>query len=253
MTRKKPAAKSADNPAGKPIAAKAPDLFEFKWRHPTGKQPKRIAIIGLGPTSQDWHSAHVQYTPPLAPVDEVWTVNKGLRTVRADLAFVMDDLVDEARKSERYGEDIANCPIPVITSTVDAPVKARWPKALAYPLEEVLSFWGARLNWMRTGKTEMSATDALNIGLDEAGYFNNSIPYMLAYAGYIGVNNVALFGCDYTFPGSPAREDDRANAEFWISALQFGLGVRFQYPSRTTIMARNLPRTFYGFNGRQPF
>lgn len=226
------------------------------WEHPTGNQPKRVAIIGLGPTSQDWHAAHVQYTPPLDPVDEVWTVNKGFRTVKADMVFIMDDLVDEARKSPRYGDEIAACDIPVVTSTVDALVKERWPRALRYPLKEVMQFWGAQLIHKRTGNTEINADEALNVGLGDAGYIFNSIPYMLAYAGFIGVNNISLWGVDYTFPGAPAREDDRANAEFWIAALQFGLGVAFQYPSRTTICNRNLlsaDRTFYGFNGRQPF
>lgn len=224
-----------------------------EWQHPTGNAPKRVCILGLGPTSQDWHSAHVQYNPPLAPVDEVWSVNKGFRTVKADMVFVMDDLVDEARKSPRYGEEIAQCTIPVITSTVDPLVQERWPNALKYPLQEVLQFWGSRLNYMRTGETEMDAQQALNLGLRDAGYFNNSIPYMLAYAGFIGVRNIALFGCDYTFPGNAAREDDRANAEYWISALQHGLGVEFQYPARTTIMNRDRWGTFYGFNGRQPY
>ena len=223
------------------------------WKHPTGKTPERVAILGLGPTAQDWHAAHVQYTPPLAPVDEVWTVNKGFRTVKADMVFIMDDLVDEARQSPRYGEEIAACEIPVITSTVDAVVAERWPNALQYPLIEVLQFWGAQLHATRTGVLEMDGQDALQYGLDYLAYFSNSIPYMLAYAGMIGVKNCAIFGCDYTFPGSPAREDDRANCEYWVAALQFGLGVKFQLPARTTLLNKNKGLKFYGFNGRQPF
>lgn len=224
------------------------------WVHPTGKSPNTVAIIGLGPTSQDWHAAHVQYTPAFPPPDEVWTVNKGFRTVAADMVFIMDDLVEEARKSPRYGEEIAACEIPVITSTVDNMVAERWPNALRYPLEEVLQFWGSHIHQLRKGKRPASPDAALQYGLNEAAYFNNSIPYLLAYAGAIGsVHQIYLFGCDYSFPGSPAREDDRANAEHWIGACQFGLGMGFTYPHRTTIMSRDKGRVFYGFNGRQPF
>ena len=223
------------------------------WKHPTGKKPERICILGLGPTNHDWHAAHVKYDPPLAPVDEVWCVNKGFRTTKCDLVFIMDDLVEESRISMRYGAEIATCQVPVITSTVDPLVKERWPTALKSPLAEVLAFYGAQINATRTGETEIDGDKALNYGLQEAAYFNNSIPYMLAYAGMIGVKSIALFGCDYTFPGSAAREDDRANAEYWIAALQFGLGVAFQFPHRTTILNRDKPRTFYGFNGQQPF
>lgn len=224
------------------------------WVHPTGNSPKRIAIVGLGPTSHDWHAAHVQYTPPLPPVDEVWTVNKGFRTVKADLVFIMDDLIEEARRSPRYGDDIAHCNIPVITSTVDGMVKERFPRALKYPLDEVLQFWGSHIHNLRAGEPPETAQEALEYGLNECAYWNNSIPYMLAYAGCIGsIQQICLFGCDYTFPGSAAREDDRANAEYWIAACQFGLGMGFTYPHRTTILNRDKGRQFYGFNGRQPY
>lgn len=228
------------------------------WVHPTGNTPKVIAIVGLGPTSQDWHAAHVQYTPPVEVVDEVWTVNKGFRTVNCDMCFMMDDLMDEARKSPRYGKEIAAASgdgLPMLTSTVDAPVAQLWPAVKAYPLKEVLSFWGEHVHERRHRGTpaEVEKPNALQYGLDEAAYFNNSIPYMLAYAGMIGVERVYMFGCDYSFPGNTAREDDRANCEYWIAALQFGLGVAFRYPARTTLCSRDKGRQFYGFNGRQPF
>lgn len=231
----------------------------MSWKHPTGNTPKSVCILGLGPTSQDWHTAHVAYNPPLPQVDEVWTVNKGFRTVRASMAFIMDDLVDEARKSERYGREIASISeaIPVLTSTVDPLVKERWPRVLKYPLKEVLEFWGKHIYACRTKGTTETAEDVdpLRFGLDECSYFNNSIPYMLAYIGACcpAVEVVYMFGCDYTFPGNQAREDDRANAEYWLAALQYGLGIAFRFPHRTTILSRDKGRVFYGFNGRQPF
>lgn len=236
----------------------------MQWKHPTGNTPKSICVLGLGPTSQDWHTAHVAYNPPVPQVDEVWTVNKGFRTVRSSMAFIMDDLVDEARKSERYGREIAQISqtVPVLTSTTDSAVKERWPHVLAYPLIQVFEFWGSHVYDKRLSNAKgdedrtariQQTFNPLQWGLDEAAYFNNSIPYMLAYAGMIGVETIFLFGCDYTFPGSQAREDDKANAEYWIAALQFGLGVAFRYPARTTICSRDKGRQFYGFNGRQPF
>ena len=131
-------------------------MTDSDWQHPTGKVPKRICILGLGATSYDWHAAHVQYTPPLEPVDEVWAVNKGFRTVRCDLVFIMDDLVDEARKSPRYGEEIAACDVPVITSTVDSLVAERWPNAQKYPLKPILEHYGAFLDAMQKRKAEHS-------------------------------------------------------------------------------------------------
>lgn len=224
------------------------------WKHPADAIPEKIAIIGLGATAQDWHTDHAQYDPLTEQVDEVWTVNKGFRTLQCDMVFVMDDLVEEARKSERYGEDIKRISekIPVLTSTVDGPISDQWPSVHKYPLREVLKFWGTHIHKTRPANMRIES-NPMDIGLREVAYFNNSIPYMLAYSGFIGVKNIYMFGCDYTFPGMPAREDDRANAEYWVAACQFGLGISFRFPARTTLLSRNRGRVFYGWNGRQPF
>ena len=239
---------SVDEPQEHPVAG-------ADWKHPTGKIPKSICILGLGATSADWHNAHTPYNPQVPKVDEVWAINKGIRTVRADMAFIMDDLIDEARQSARYAEEIAAYDKPYLTSRVDAQVAERFPAAIEYPLKDVLTFWGAQLNWMRSGKKTIDAGLAFELGRREAGYFKNSVPYMLAYAGFIGVKQIAMFGCDYTFPGTQAREAGRANAEFWVGACRFGLGIQFKFPSRTTLMdtCGEELKGYYGFNGRQPF
>ena len=231
-------------------------VTDSDWQHPTGKVPKRICILGLGPTSQHWHQGHAAYNPSIPRVDEIWTVNKGFRTARADVVFIMDDLVEEARRSRRYGAEIAQLEIPVITSTVDDQVKRRWPKALKYPLSEVLTFWGSMLLKARGAPNENPhrlGKDPFLVGVSECGYFNNSIPYMLAYAGYIGVKQVTLWGVDYNYPGTTAREDDKANAEYWVAALEFGLGIDIDICAQSTLLNTRNRGVYYGFNGRQPF
>lgn len=228
------------------------DSPPITWEHPTGVIPKTVIILGLGPTGQDWHDLHKRYDTGIE-YDEVWSVNKAFRTQRCDLLFVMDDLIDEARKSPQYGRHLQAYNGSIVTSTADDPVAQRWPQAVAYPLREVLTFWGAHFHGRRYAKNEVQNSDAWPAGLANAGYLRNSIPYLLAYAGFIGVENIGMYGCDYNFHGQPGREDDKANTEYWIGALRFGLGVDVQVTPRSTLMRTNEPRQFYGFNGRQPF
>jgi len=227
------------------------------WEHPTGNNPKSICILGLGPTAQDWHQAHVKYKPDIPPVDELWTMNKGFRTVRADMVFVMDDLVDEARRSERYGREIANesKKIPFLTSTVDSLVKEQWPDVLKYPLEDVLRFWGNHYAKLRglLDDDGVSKTDTLQLGIECVGYMHNTIPYTMAYAAMIGVEEIFLFGCDYDFPGANAHEAGKPNAEHWAGQLMGAFGIKLWVSSRSTFMSKNRGLWWYGFNGRQPF
>jgi hypothetical protein len=96
-----------------------PDLDD-EPQAPTPKPPpKTVAIIACGPTNSDWHAGHFTYEPQFPKTDEVWTLNKALRTTKADLVFIMDDLVGEARRSPAYAEDIRNLTCPVITSNVE--------------------------------------------------------------------------------------------------------------------------------------
>ena len=76
---------------------------------------------------------------------------------------------------------------------------------------------------------------------------------MLAYAGFLGVENIQLYGVDYTYPGMAAREDDKANCEYWIGQLQLGLGVEFFTSAKSTILCTNQGRNIYGYGTRQPF
>jgi len=66
------------------------------FQHPTGKKPKTVNIVSLGPTNATYHKIHFQHEPVVPDADETWAVNTGLRTTKADLVFVMDDLVGMA-------------------------------------------------------------------------------------------------------------------------------------------------------------
>lgn len=227
-----------------------------KWQHPTGRRPETVNIVALGPSSHEYHAAHLTYDPQVPPADETWTLNKGARTIRADLVFVMDDLVGETRKSAQYADDLKALQVPIMTSIVDSDVEALGLRNVkAYPLQQVLLYYALRILQNR-GHQTISAELAHTVQREAVAYLHNSLPYMLAYAGFLGVRDVRLFGADYTHPDNPKdiREDDRACCEYWVGMVRaLGVGVSVTYG--TTLLNKRQHKGylhFYGFGARQP-
>jgi hypothetical protein len=74
------------------------------WMHPTGKQPKIVTLVSLGPTREDYDASLQNPEPaPETFSDEVWTLNRGVFHTPHDLLFVMDHIQGEALSYPRYG------------------------------------------------------------------------------------------------------------------------------------------------------
>lgn len=186
------------------------------WEHPTGKIPETVAIVALGPSKKDFVSDQGRHVPGTG-FDEVWAVNTSIRWVRHDLAFIMDDMREFARFYPEYGEAMRQHDQPIITSQT----YEEFPTARPLPLAEI-------------------------VGATQQTYFNNSVPYMIAYAYLIGVKKLCIFGADYTFPGTEAREEGRGCVEFWLGFVSSrGMSVEIA-PSSTLMDACKGPR-FYGY------
>jgi hypothetical protein len=195
------------------------------------------------------------YDPVAPEPDEIWTLNKAIRTVRADLIFIMDDLVGEHRKSPRYSSVINDAKIPIITSVLDLQVEDLYPNLTdngllyEYPLNEVINTVGMRI--LHSRDPCIAVDDIKKAGDIAAYYLHNSIPYMLAYALFIGVKRVQLYGADYTFPGMAAREEDRANTEYWVGILR-AFGVEVFVTRDTTLLNTHKQPWLYGYGARPP-
>jgi hypothetical protein len=131
----------------------------------------------------------------------------------------MDYLDGERRKDPAYGARIWNHDRPIITS--EAP---GWPPHVhLYPQETVRRHFGA-------------AHD----------YYHNSVPWIIAYAVWMGVRELTLWGCDYTHERSGAREDDRACAEYWV-AIARERGCQILIPETSTLCNANRGPWWYGY------
>lgn len=214
----------------RPTAGAAAATGPGAWSHPTARArehgiPESVALVALGPSRQDYLEAITRHE--FQGFDEVWTVNTGLRYVPADLVWVMDDLDFYADRFPQYGRDLERCTLPIITSKA---YPARFPHGLAFPLQEVVDWCGHQA----------------------AIFHDNSIPYALAYAGWIGVRQLVLYGVDYSYPNLDRVEAGREVAAHWIGFLK-GRGMQVAITESSSMLQtyRRVRdpefRPFYGY------
>lgn len=200
------------------------------WGHPTARArthgvPETVALIALGPSRMDYLEAITRHE--YQGFDEVWTVNTGLRYIKADLVWKMDDLDFFADRFPQYGRDLEQCPVPIITSKA---YPHRFPQGIEYPLQQVIDWCGHQA----------------------AIFHDNSIPYALAYAGFIGVKTLVLYGCDYSYPNLDRVEAGREVTTHWVGFLK-GRGMQVAITESSSLLQtyRRVRdpefRPFYGY------
>lgn len=163
--------------------------------HPTGKAPKKVILVGLGPSKSEYMDLMASDAVRIEH-DEVWGVNAASSVIKCDLSFAMDDYLTCVNRTPSFARWFDEVEEPFFTST------SRNPNALDYPLEAVLSMPGAR------------------------PYFNGSVSYVAAYAALIGVEELTIFGCDYLYGGMgrmhPRQTETVAR---YMACMSFWLGV----------------------------
>jgi hypothetical protein len=205
------------------------------WFHPTaryattGQIPETVALVALGPSRYDYFEKIVPHE--YQKFDEVWTVNTGLRALRSDLIWVMDDLDLFASRHPQYGEDLERSDAPIITSKA----YPRFGHAAEYPIRPIVEWCGPQASV----------------------FHDNSIPYALAYAGWLGVKTLVLYGVDYSFPNLERVEAGREVAAHMVGFLR-GRGMQVAITPSSTLLATSrrvhdpLFQAFYGYL-RPPF
>lgn len=188
--------------------------------------PHSIAILGLGPSLNDFVGICKVKGGQL--FDEVWGINNTGSFITCDKVFHMDDIrIQESRAKDEPGGAIDNMVKwlrdyngRVFTSIPDD----RYACLEAYPLADVLNKFGIH-------------------------YFNSTVPYALAYALMIGVKEINIFGCDYTYPGIEKAEKGRACLEYWVGFAR-GMGVKVGVPETTSLLDTCCDNTtrFYGYD-----
>lgn len=176
--------------------------------------PESVAILGLGPSLEQYVDIAKRLGGRHKVADEVWGINSLGSVIQCDRIFHMDDVrIQQLRSEARPQSNIAamldwmkHHPGPIYTSRPHPD----YPGLVAYPLEDVLN----------------------TCGYD---YFNSTAAYAVAFAIHLGVKKLSLWGCDFTYPKAHDAEKGRACVEFWLG-MASERGIRIQLPTKTSLM-----------------
>lgn len=176
--------------------------------------PAHVAIVGLGPSAEQFMNIVKRLGGRHRFCDEVWTINALGDVLACDRVFHMDDVrIQEIRAKALPEGNIAAMvawlkrhPGPIITSRAHP----AYPGLVEFPLEAVINSTGF-------------------------AYFNSTAAYAVAYAVHLGVKKVSLFGMDFTYPNAHDAEKGRACVEFWLG-MAAARGIKISIPKQSTLM-----------------
>lgn len=198
---------------------------EGLYLEPLLTRPKTVAIVALGSSCKSFIREQMNTKAP--EHDEVWTVNRGLRSYRHDKIFCMDDFRWIEQKHPQYAEWLKKHDKPIITSTV----YPEYANAVPYPFDDVLGT------------------------IEDDIFANSTVSYMVAYAIHIGVERFSIYGADFIYPdGNKAEEGGQAVAFLLGMARELGIGHRIPkdssllYANKTEMTNDGPKRIRYGYH-----
>lgn len=182
--------------------------------------PRSVAIVAMGSSRSDYISMAINRHSRFGVADEIWAINSMLGIIQWDKGFMVDPY-DEMPAPYMDTFKSASPGKPIFTSKTNP----AYPNLVEYPVEEVVNSLG---------------------GLP---YLNTSVAYALAYALYLGVKEIWLFGCDFCYPDVYKAEAGRACVEAWI---MHGLmkGHNIHICNSSTLFDTSLGMPLYAFKDK---
>lgn len=190
-----------------------------------GRVPDSVAILGLGPSVTQY--LEIAKRAGGRHVDEVWGINALGDVFACDRIFHMDDVrIQESRAAGRPESNIAKMlqwlkrhPGPVYTSCRND----AYPGLVEFPLRDVVAKFGQ-------------------------AYFNSTAAYAVAYAVFLGVKRIELYGFDFTYPNAHHAEKGRACVEFWLG-IAVANGIDIKVPHVSSLLDACTPEErLYGYD-----
>lgn len=188
--------------------------------NPLETRPESVIILALGPSNVSY-VIEKSKKKNIFRSDEVWVCNTAINAFLADKAFIMDDLKRLERRFPEWSAYLKTSKVPIITSKA----YEDYPSSIALPIEAMVK----------------------DLGDD---FFSTSVAYMVAYAAYIRVRFLYLFGCDFYYPNSGAYESGSSCVAYWLGVAR-ERGVRFKIPHNSSFLDANLSKIEEGKAGRR--
>ena len=185
---------------------------------------KNIAIVAMGQSQIDFHLSQTHSVE----FDEIWAINAMIGVLpNIDRAFILDpmsrflDTEDAGTMTPMMKKKLPKCNFPIYTCELDE----RVPAAIEYPIELIVHDLGC-------------------------SYFNNTIPYAIAFALWSKVSKISLFGIDFTYrTNMHFAEAGRSCTEFWLSKC-IDAGMQIEVAPRSSLLDTDIPmqEKLYGYH-----
>lgn len=189
--------------------------------------PHSIAIVAMGSSSATYTRLASNLGGRHKVADEIWAINSMGNVIRHDLLFHMDDCrIQESRAAANPEGNVSS----MLKWLKDHPrfitskAYPEYPGANEFPLEEVINRVGTM-------------------------YLNGTVAYAVAYAMYIGVKKICLFGCDYSYSNAHKAESGRGCVEFLLG-MASARGIHVEVANDSTLLDANVDDSmrFYGYD-----
>lgn len=182
---------------------------------------KRVAIVAMGESRKDFVTNYLvaRSEDPISDA-EIWAINYMGGVIQCDRIIAMDPFTEQETVDAYPPHILAkikNSGVPIYSSA-----KAEGFNVVEYPL------------------------DAIKERLGGFAYFNNTVAYAIALAIHEGVEQLMLFGCDFTYPNIETAESGRGCAEFWIG-VALARGMQIVIGGSSTLLDQHSGRQLYGY------
>jgi hypothetical protein len=189
--------------------------------------PKTIALVAMGKSAGTYINMCSTKGDRRLLADETWAINAMGGVIKHDLLFHMDDCkIQESRAVRQPDGNVAgilrwlrNHPRFITSKAYDD-----YPGAIEFPLQDVMNAVGV-------------------------SYFNNTVAYAIAYAMYLGVGKISLFGVDFSYENDHKAERGRGCVEFLLG-MAAARGIEVEVGGDSTLLDANVdPKNrFYGYD-----
>ncbi len=236
-----------------PTPTKPPPSKSAKHKKGKKAESQSITILALSNNSlRDYFGLLSTWKRKLS--DEVWTVNMGGYFFHdIDRIFAMDDPMWQLESFHKdvYLDGMNSRGIPIYTSRVAGKIKTKYPNFIEYPLQDVL--------------------DALpDHPTHKEHWLDNSLNYMLAYALFIKVKKIHIYGVDFLQRVNTYEPVPTDPVEFWwrvyhlaknmpmvaepglmnfcwLLGIASQRGIDISLSLNTTVLDNDLPEYLYGY------
>lgn len=189
--------------------------------------PEHVAILGLGPSLAAFMELSKRLGGRNGYCDEVWSINAAGNVFACDRIFHMDDVrIQEARAEARPQSNIA--------------VMLRWMRRHQGPI------YTSREHPGYPGLVAFPLAEVVN-AFDQV-YFNSTAAYAIAFAVFLGVKRLEVYGFDFTYANAHHAEKGRACVEFWLG-IAVSRGIDVKVPHVSSLMDACEPEgRLYGYD-----